>query len=112
MAERGAYSLEDFVKFFCARGIKANVAVAAWKAFSEVAMVKDFKPHPEDSLISMYGLAEEDLGEDVVLALLLQLEARVPSPSETAGQRALATVGDVVEFVDRYTNENRGREEF
>jgi hypothetical protein len=66
---------------------------------SREAVVEGFKPHPDDDLLQVFGLADEDL-DDLVLELLERCHCRVPHPSETAEMPAVLTVADLFAFVE------------
>ena len=69
-----------------------------WDCLAAEAVVPGFKPHPDDDLVKVFGLADEDLS-DVVLDAVLKTGARVPPGPETAAMPAIRTVSDVVAFV-------------
>lgn len=54
-------------------------AVALWNRLRDWTYVSDFTPYPTDSLGSVFGMAEEELDEDLVLAILQELNVPVPS---------------------------------
>lgn len=95
MRERATYSKADFLGHF---GAEADVASIVWDCLAAEAVVPGFKPHPDDDLVKVFGLADEDLS-DVVLDALLKTGARVPPGPETATMPPLRTVTDVVAFV-------------
>lgn len=95
MRERAGYTKADFVRHF---GRDGRVAGVVWDCLAGEAVVEDFKPHPEDDLSTVFGLADEDLDE-VVLRALRQAGCRVPSPGETGTMPPVRTVADVVRFL-------------
>ena len=99
MRARQSYSKEEFIGFFAGRGIASEIADEVWKILTENAAIGGFKPHPEDDLLKVYGLAEEDLDEDVVLELLQRCGCRIPPPAEIDGLKPLTTVADLVDFL-------------
>ena len=90
MEQRADYELADFIQHF---GREPDIAKEIWSALSDVALVDGFKPKPEDDLLKVFGLAEEDL-DDVVLRILQRCGCRIPSVAETGD-----TVADLFEFV-------------
>ncbi|HZG42136.1 MAG TPA: hypothetical protein VEY93_04175 [Longimicrobium sp.] len=95
MRERGGYTKADFVRHF---GRDGAVAGVVWDCLAGEAVVENFKPHPEDDLSTVFGLADEDL-DDVVLRALHEAGCRVPSPAETATMPPVRTVADMVGFL-------------
>lgn len=68
-----------------------DIAAEVWSALSREAVIEGFTPHPDDDLLKVFGLADEDLDE-LVLELLERCGCRVPNPSETAKMPAVRTV--------------------
>ena len=97
MRAREAYTRSDFVRHFDA---EADIAEKVWSVLTAEAVVEGFKPMPQDDLIEVFGLADEDL-DDLVLGLQQQRGCRIPTPSETAKMPPVQNVGDVVAFVAR-----------
>ncbi len=95
MLERETYSKSDFVRHF---GVEADIAEEVWNTLSREAVVEGFKPMPQDHLIEVFGLADEDL-DDLVLGLLQRFGCRIPTPPETAEMPPVRNVGDVVAFI-------------
>lgn len=79
MGQRQDYGREDFIQHF---EHAPDIAAEVWSALSHEAVVEGFKPHPDDDLLQVFGLADEDL-DDLVLELLERCHCRVPHPSET-----------------------------
>lgn len=69
---------------FCEAIVSAGGdALAAPRIRSRLMVLRedpDFTPYPEDSLLKVFGLAEEDLDEDLILALLEELGLKPPDP--------------------------------
>jgi len=101
MQDRGSYTRAEFAAFFTARGIPQQIADEVWDALAAVAAVQDFRPKPEDDLVKTFGLADEDLDEDIVLPMLERCGCRIPSADEVSRMKPLQTVGDLVEFIAR-----------
>lgn len=88
-------SLTEFRSAFPGAG---NEAEELWKGLRLVAVVDDFCPVPEDDLLEMYGLADEDLDE-LLVGALRSLGYRVPGPDESKDMAPLRTVSDAVHFL-------------
>jgi hypothetical protein len=46
---------------------------------SEWVVADNFTPYPEDNLHSVYGIAEEELDEDIILCLFEEMKIPLPS---------------------------------
>lgn len=92
-------------------GNKAKVARVAWKILREEAAVADFRPKPEDDLLRVFGLADEDL-DDLILAILEQAGARVPGPAETLAMGPIENVEDLIQFVATFLPQQSGAGSF
>lgn len=77
---------------------EAKEAEEMWKSLRKVSFSEDFCPAPDDDLLAMYGLVDEDLDEIIVDALN-NLGYRVPLPSEIVGMEPLRTVRCAVRFL-------------
>ena len=97
MQQRERYELSDFMRHF---GREPDIAEEVWNSLSREAVVEGFKPRPEDDLLKVFGLADEDL-DDLVLNILERCRCRIPSPAETAGMPAVRTVADLFVFVEQ-----------
>ena len=95
---RRPYTKENFCDYFEALSVDAKIASEVWNALSDSADFDEFRPYPEDDILRVYGLADEDL-DDLVLGILNRCQCRVPSPAETASMAPLETVVDLVLFV-------------
>ncbi len=101
MTDRSACKKSDFVDYFIDIGIDEIVASAIWARLVEAAAFDGFMPHPEDDLEWVYGLAEEDLDEDLVLALIEQFGGYVQCEKELEAENPLKTVRDMVIYISR-----------
>lgn len=95
MLDRASYSLDEFLQPF---GTDRDIAEQVWDSLRAEAVVAEFKPKPDDDLLWVFGLADEDLDE-LVLHLLRHFGCRVPDPTETEGMRPVRTVSDMILFV-------------
>jgi hypothetical protein len=98
MKAREGYSKDDFREHLSNAGGDTEVIEEVWTILKDHA-IDGFKPKPEDNLQYIYGLAEEDLDEDVILRLLQAYSCRIPSESELASMKPVDTVQDLVLFV-------------
>lgn len=54
-------------------------ATIIYRKLCDWVYAQGFTPYPDDNLVRIYGMAEEELDEDMILAVLDQL--RVPPPN-------------------------------
>jgi hypothetical protein len=103
MEQRADYQFADFMQHF---GREPEIAKEIWSALSDHALVYGFKPKPQDELLKVFGLAEEDL-DDLVLRILQRCGCRIPSVAETGRMKPVRTVGDLFELVAEMKNPDR-----
>lgn len=101
MADRVLYTRSEFAQFFLERDVPRPIVDETWNALVEAAVIPGFRPKPEDELLATFGLADEDLDEDVVLRILERCGCRIPTPDEVMHSRPFKTVADLVEFATR-----------
>lgn len=46
---------------------------------SDWIYIREFTPHPDDDLENIYGIAEEELDEDIILEILNKIDVKLPS---------------------------------
>jgi hypothetical protein len=88
-ARRNDMTRERFVAALATNDAEELAAGILWDKLTEVAVIPDFRPDPDDDFLYLYGLADEDLDEDIILEILTLLGLKPPSPSE------LQTVGQI-----------------
>lgn len=98
MKARESYTMSSFQEQLTDAGGDSEVIQEVWAILRDHA-IDGFKPKPEDNLQYIFGLAEEDLDEDVVLKLLKICNCRVPTEGELALMNPVDTVKDLVMFV-------------
>jgi hypothetical protein len=98
MKARESYTKNNFQEQLSKAGGDSEVIEEVWVILTDYA-IDGFKPKPEDNLQYIFGLAEEDLDEDVVLKLLETYNWRIPNESELASMKPVDTVQDLVMLV-------------
>lgn len=98
MEARQSYTKSNFQEHLSNAGGDSEVIDEVWTILTGHA-IDGFKLKPEDNLQYIFGLAEEDLDEDVILKLLEKYNCRIPNESELASMRPVDTVQDLVMFV-------------
>lgn len=79
----------DFVQRITAEGGDRNAACLIRKRLLDWIYVSGFTPYPEDELSQIYGIAEEELDEDLILGILRHLKLNPPTAEAL---RALGTI--------------------
>jgi len=105
MKLREGYAKKDFDAQLIDAGADREIVEQVWAILADHA-VEGFKAKPEDNLQHMFGLAEEDLDEDVILRLLQANGCRIPDEREVAAMGPVETVEDLVMFVSSLTVRN------
>lgn len=77
-AQRGWVTSDVFCQALGIRPDERPIAESIWDLLVEAAVIDDFRPLPDDSFLHMYGLAEEDLDEDIILKLLTRFGLAPP----------------------------------
>jgi hypothetical protein len=90
---------EEFVKQVLSKGGDQEAALIVFQRLKDWIYVKGFSPYPEDNLVQVYGIAEEELDEDLILDLLHQLEIRVPTETKVLEFGRIDTPLKVAQFV-------------
>lgn len=98
MKTREDYTKSNFQEHLSNAGGDSEIIEEVWTILTGHA-IDGFKPKPEDNLQYIFGLAEEDLDEDVILELLKTYSCRIPNESELASMKPVDTVQDLVIFV-------------
>jgi hypothetical protein len=71
------------------QGGDPDAAIAVWSRLRDWRYDENFTPYPKDSLGSVYGIAEEEKDEDLILSILKELDVPIPS------QEAINDFGEV-----------------
>src|SRR5688572_24881227 len=97
--ERHEVTRIDFVDQLAATPAERQAADLLWDLLVETAVVEDFRPLPDDSLPKLYGLAEEDLDEDVILSIVQAMNLSPPSPASLHEIGTMETPRDVMRLI-------------
>ncbi|MFC0132351.1 hypothetical protein [Massilia eurypsychrophila] len=77
---------------------------AAWLVHAELAgwiNVAGFSPYPEDKLDWVYGIAEEELDEDLILEMLRKLKIKLPTSEALLALGPINTPIEIAHLVRR-----------
>ena len=76
---RPPFSGKDFVAAITQRGGDASAAGWMWDHLKDSVYYKSFTPYPDDSLASVFGIAEEELEIDIITTLLERASISLPT---------------------------------
>lgn len=82
--ERPPLTKEEFISRVEIAGGDIEAATALYGKLEEWVVADEFTPYPEDSLLTVYGIAEEELDEDIILQIFDKLKIPLPSPASIA----------------------------
>ncbi|HET9638266.1 MAG TPA: hypothetical protein VFP12_03585 [Allosphingosinicella sp.] len=98
-ARRNDMTRERFVAALATNDAEELAAGILWDKLAEVAVIPDFRPDPDDDFLYLYGLADEDLDEDIILEILTSLGLKPPSPFELQRVGRISSPRDFVKLV-------------
>jgi len=96
LSKRSTYKKNDFLDEFKDIEYGVEVANEVWGVLQAEIDVDGFKIMPDDELLRMFGMADEDLDE-LALMLLESCHCRIPPSSEEVS--SFETIRGLVEFV-------------
>jgi hypothetical protein len=96
---RRSLSKDDFVREIGLQGGDADAAAFIWDLLREWTNVDGFTPYPMDSFASVFGLAEEELEEDLIVGVLRLLNARMPDQQDASAFGPIDTPLQAAKFV-------------
>jgi hypothetical protein len=79
-ALRDEMTRERFVAELASGDAEELAARLLWDKLVDIAVVPDFRPSPDDNFLYIYGLADEDLDDDLILRILTTLKRNPPPP--------------------------------
>lgn len=77
-ASRSPIDKAQFVSRILAEGGDEQAAEMVWDALLADRVVESLTPYPDDSLGHVYGIAEEELDEDLIARILKELNLPMP----------------------------------
>lgn len=90
---------DEFAKQISDAGGDREAAFIVYRKLSEWTYVKGFTPYPVDDLGKIYGIAEEELDEDMILDVLNSLGVPPPSKERVAAFGAVKTPLQITQLV-------------
>ena len=88
------------------QGGDAAAAAFVWNTLQDFVVVPSFTPHPTDSLEAVFGIAEEELDEDMILTLLADLGISIPDQEDVSSFGVIDTPLQVALFIARCRERN------
>ena len=92
---RPAMSYSDFVASITRSGGNADAAGLVYSKLQDWVYHDGFTPYPDDSLSSVFGIAEEELDEDIILDALVRDQRPEPDDHCRQHRTHLACLGQV-----------------
>ena len=99
MEQRGDYGKNQFIEYFTSRDVSKLVADEIWKILIPWHSIPNFKPQPSDDIPDIFGIVDEDFA-DLIFESIDKCKKLVPSQEERETMDQIATVEDLVLYVD------------
>jgi hypothetical protein len=96
---RPRLSHADFTRAIVSGGGDEQAADLVRTKLQDWIYNESFSPYPEDSLSSVFGIAEEELDEDLILDVLMKLGVPTPSQQDVEAFGPIDTALDVARLV-------------
>lgn len=71
-----------------------------WVKLIEARVDDQFTPYPDDNLLQVFGLVDEDLDEDVILDIIQEMGSKVPTSEALAQFGSVNTPADIVRLIE------------
>lgn len=99
-ASRPSISKGQFLDAVASSDLGRAAADILWEKLLEVRADDQFSPYPDDDLLQVFGLAEEDLDEDIILEIITAIGSAVPSRDMLAKFGPVNTPADIVKLIE------------
>ncbi len=99
-ASRPPMSKEQFVDAVASTDLGHSAADMLWEKLAEATVYGQFTPYPDDDLLKVFGLAEEDLDEDVILEIITATGSVVPDRNQLKKFGPVNTPADIVKLIE------------
>ena len=99
--ERKPMSKTDFVEDIASTGGLPEAAERVWDAIDDFGTEPGFSLYPDDDLLRIIGIAEEDLEDDVIIKTCNDLGLSIPSQELVDRLGTINTPRDVVRLVSK-----------
>lgn len=92
--ERKPITEEEFVSIAAKTEIGRRASIILWNKINEIKVVNELTPYPEDCILYIYGLSEEDLDEDIILYIIKEMKLNIPT------SEVINKVGKIEKLID------------
>lgn len=96
---RAVLEKSEFVKDIEVSGGDGPAAALIWDHLHRWGVADGFSPHPGDDFLKVYGIAEEELDQDLIMWVFAELELRMPTSSDAAFFGPVETPRSLAAFV-------------
>ena len=94
-------SKTGFIEDSASTDLGKIAAAHLWQKLNGIKVDENFTPSPEDNLLSVYGLAEEDLDEDIILSIIREVGVGVPTKDTLEDFGPVHTPHDIIKLIER-----------
>jgi hypothetical protein len=99
LQSRDGVTRDHFVSELAADDIEASAAGLLWDKLVQAAVISDFRPMTDDNFLHLYGLADEDLDDDLISEILIKLNLPLPSATDLSLIGNIDTPKDFMKLV-------------
>jgi hypothetical protein len=99
-ADRPPMSKESFVDAVASTDLGRSAANMLWEKLAEITICDQFTPYPDDDLLKAFGLAEEDLDEDLILEIIKATGSVAPDRNMLANFGSVNTPSDIIRLIE------------
>jgi hypothetical protein len=99
VASRASITREGFIAELAAEPVEEEAAALLWDKLVEIVIVPGLSPWPDDEFLWLYGLAEEDLDEDIVVDIFQRLGIDLPTSDVVQRVGAITTPRHFIQLV-------------
>lgn len=100
-ASRPPLSKDDFIAKIASDDRGRGAAALLWDKLNAAKVREELSPYPDDDLLRVYGLADEDLDEDIILAIIRDVGVPVPDREMLASFGQVSTPSDIVRLIEK-----------
>jgi hypothetical protein len=99
-ANRPAMPKEQFIDTIASTELGRSAASMLWRKLVEATICDQFTPYPDDDLLKAFGLAEEDLDEDIILDIIKATGSVIPDRSMLKSFGSVNTPSDIIRLIE------------
>jgi hypothetical protein len=99
VASRTAMTRECFVAELATDPVEEKAAALLWDKLIEVSVVPELRPYPDDDLLRLYGLADEDLDDDIIVDVFQRIGIPLPPTAIVTNAGHITTPRKIIQLV-------------